>query len=883
MRTTAETSSAWPIVGRDDELRAALATLGPDSEYQGIALVGDSGVGKSTLARALGARLTAAGRAVRFVLGTQTGFDVPLGAFSRSVTVDATCEPAAMLAIAHQNLAAAERPVIVVDDAQLLDPLSATLIYQLAAEGTAQLIVVIRSGETLLDAVTALLKEQLLLSMRINPFTREQTGELARRVLGGVVSAQVVNRLHDRSGGSPLYLRGLLRAGRDNGVLVLDEYGWQLKGPLHADQELSVLLGFRLQALTPDELEALEILAVAELLDWEVFRELCSSEAVSELERHRLIHLTSDGGGTLVQVTHPIFGEAVLERIGVVRSRRLNGLLFNAFDKYLRRGGRRLRLPDVRGRIRMAQFMICSDLEPDFELIIGAAVRAAAMSNLAHAEELARFAFDRDGGLPAALVLGDTLLWQGRGDEAESVLTDVGLDGADSVSIVDWACVRASNLFWNCGEIDSAQQVLAEVRGRAHSKASTALVHALETAFAFFTGDLATALRAGPSFCEADVSPTATALAALPTAHALAKTGRFGEVTGIAQIGLHAAARSRSGMIRFGLGVAEVTALVDAGDYSAAERAAERYATMAAGVPESDAMVGVLVGLVHLARGQLPLAASLFQDSTPVLTNAAPSLWPMLANAWSAQAEAARGNAVSASIALRHCEEAYGPQIAAFLPEVELARAWERVAHGQTSDARSLALRAAQIARRSGMAAVEMRALHTAVRFGDRSHADRLADLAEVLDAPLPNAIAAHARGLADRNADLLSATSDRFAIMGAFASAADAAAQASSEYGRAGQRGKQLELSTRTQWLAGQGEIRTPAVAAVTQPLPITDREREIAMLVAAGLPNRQIADRLSVSVRTVDGHLYRMFAKLGITRRDELIRLLDGVQSRA
>ncbi|EUA42210.1 bacterial regulatory s, luxR family protein [Mycobacterium xenopi 4042] len=64
-------------------------------------------------------------------------------------------------------------------------------------------------------------------------------------------------------------------------------------------------------------------------------------------------------------------------------------------------------------------------------------------------------------------------------------------------------------------------------------------------------------------------------------------------------------------------------------------------------------------------------------------------------------------------------------------------------------------------------------------------------------------------------------------------------------------------------------------------QPLPITDREREIAVMVAAGLSNRQIADRLSVSVRTVDGHLYRIFAKLDIQSREQLARLLGGSRS--
>lgn len=168
-----------------------------------------------------------------------------------------------------------------------------------------------------------------------------------------------------------------------------------------------------------------------------------------------------------------------------------------------------------------------------------------------------------------------------------------------------------------------------------------------------------------------------------------------------------------------------------------------------------------------------------------------------------------------------------------------------------------------------------MRALHTAVRFGDRSHADRLAELAKTLDTPWSAAIAAQARGLAERDAELLSSAADKIAAMGALAMAADAAAQAACEYERSGQRGKQLEASTRTQSWARQGDIHTPAVTKAAQPLPITGREREIAMLVAAGLPNRQIADRLSVSVRTIDGHLYRMFAKLGIERRDQLVQL--------
>ena len=71
--------------------------------------------------------------------------------------------------------------------------------------------------------------------------------------------------------------------------------------------------------------------------------------------------------------------------------------------------------------------------------------------------------------------------------------------------------------------------------------------------------------------------------------------------------------------------------------------------------------------------------------------------------------------------------------------------------------------------------------------------------------------------------------------------------------------------------------------IAAATQPLPITDREREISAMVSAGMSNREIADRLSVSVRTVDGHLYRIYAKLDIQSRDQLARLIRPAESGA
>ena len=51
-----------------------------------------------------------------------------------------------------------------------------------------------------------------------------------------------------------------------------------------------------------------------------------------------------------------------------------------------------------------------------------------------------------------------------------------------------------------------------------------------------------------------------------------------------------------------------------------------------------------------------------------------------------------------------------------------------------------------------------------------------------------------------------------------------------------------------------------------------MSTREREIANFVAQGLSNRDISDRLVVSTRTVEGHIYRACIKLDVSDREGL-----------
>ena len=108
-------------------------------------------------------------------------------------------------------------------------------------------------------------------------------------------------------------------------------------------------------------------------------------------------------------------------------------------------------------------------------------------------------------------------------------------------------------------------------------------------------------------------------------------------------------------------------------------------------------------------------------------------------------------------------------------------------------------------------------------------------------------------------------------------------AAQAALVYRRQDLRGSALGCSTRADALAEQcGGARTPALRQASEPLPLTDREREIVMLIGEGLSNRAVAERLTLSVRTVESHIYRAMLKTGTTSRDELAALIPRQRSR-
>ena len=111
---------------------------------------------------------------------------------------------------------------------------------------------------------------------------------------------------------------------------------------------------------------------------------------------------------------------------------------------------------------------------------------------------------------------------------------------------------------------------------------------------------------------------------------------------------------------------------------------------------------------------------------------------------------------------------------------------------------------------------------------------------------------------------------------MGDRIAAADAAAHASRVFNQQNRRGPALTASGRADRLITDCGATTPATQAAAMPLPLTDREREIAILISQGLSNSEIAQALTLSVRTIEGHIYRACARVGTASRSELAQLI-------
>ena len=79
------------------------------------------------------------------------------------------------------------------------------------------------------------------------------------------------------------------------------------------------------------------------------------------------------------------------------------------------------------------------------------------------------------------------------------------------------------------------------------------------------------------------------------------------------------------------------------------------------------------------------------------------------------------------------------------------------------------------------------------------------------------------------------------------------------------------------------QGRIQNDALApgeCIARFESLSERQQEIVSMIADGFLNREVAVKLGISERTVEGHRYNAFKLLGVKNRSELARFLSRVR---
>jgi DNA-binding NarL/FixJ family response regulator len=863
----------WPLIGRSEELQiVAEATRAADGRARGIVLSGSAGVGKTRLAREAVAGCGPRSARRHWIVGTASSRSVPLGAFV-DIASDFGPDPLRRVREVIDGLIGDARNgevIVGVDDAHLLDDMSAFTVHQLVTRRLATVIVTIRSGENPPDAITAIWKDQHLERLELQPLSPPEIADLVEQVLDGPVDSFSAQRLWQYTQGNTLYLRHLLDDEVKAGRMTKRSGVWLWDGQPRLSPTLTELLEARMTEVPTSVHDVLDALVVAEPLEIDVLEAIADADALAEAEALGLISVDPGVRPASVRLMHPLLGE--VRRTGSLRLQRLRGRIATELA--------RKDSPDPRDLIRRAVLAIESDLTPDSELLLAAA--AAAMQLLDHrlGETLAERAVAVGGGPWAKIAHAMAITWQERGVEAEAVLAEQA-EQASGLERTQIAILRAMNFTLILGQVASAERELELLP--ADDAAAQEVATALRPLIELVRGHSRTAVEM--AFTAEDSSPdnnVAKIFLAWVFVTGLGDLGRIDEIESAAKKAYAVADKSpESGHLLRRLALQETHGYRLGGELTKSDAVVDRIRRDTLDVPFEESWHRVFVGLSAMSRGAVDDARRSLRDALAYLgAGSSGRMVKTFGRTWLTTVTGMAGQATDARREFDAIEWwAQGPDARMFDPYRSIAEAWVCAAEGATSQAISIMCDAAAKELELGRPAWEVVLLQTATQFGDFTTAARLTELADEVQGPRAPAAATHAAALAAQDGEALVDASRQYEAFGDRLAAADAAAQAVVTYQQAGLRGAAMSASAAVQRLSNECQgAQTPAIRAATTPQPFTGRQREIISLAAQGLSNKEIADRLTMSIRSIEGHLFRASQRVGANSREQLISILQG-----
>lgn len=421
----------WPLVGRDAELADIGATL---LVGRSVLLTGPAGVGKTRLARALLENAAASGAGTARINGHTEAAGIPLAAMAHLLPddlvgdADLSGDFARTILIERARSAigalAGGRLVLMVDDVDRVDSLSLALLGSLIDSPVSVLMTQRDTGER--PAFAQLIESGRLIRREIGSIAADRLAELLTVVLDGPVRPQTTESLIGTADGNPGLLRQLVESSRAAGTLTQLDGVWELTGPIAPGTDMVAVIRRRLGGLTPPQLEAAEMLALAGELSLDLAFELVADETLDALELAGLLSVREVGATERVRLVHPLFEEVLRADIGALRERTLRRRLAAAMGSWI--AERRSVHPA--DRLQLVRFQLDGSDDIDESLALESARLALIDSDV----ELAGRLLDRiDPNDPARdgqakLLHAKRLFLLGRFDEADTLLRTIDVD-----------------------------------------------------------------------------------------------------------------------------------------------------------------------------------------------------------------------------------------------------------------------------------------------------------------------------------------------------------------------------------------------------------------------------------------------------------------------
>lgn len=835
------------------------------------------GIGKSSMAEAISERLAGELNILQ-IHGSSALAAVPFGVltpYTGDLTAEESVSPVAVLRSMwtyFEKLKAGNgAPVLMVmDDAHYLDEASAGVVADLISAGWATVVAAARPRPGLPQPLDQLWYDGLAERVDLRTLSREQVEEVLAHVLDGTVPDATIDAVWTASGGNPRILDALLHDAAEAGILSKRNGIWILLGPLPADgPRLTAVVAKDHLRRKPEEQEALKLIALAGPVGRKVIEDISGAPVVRSLLDQQMAVETS-GVPAELSLWNNLFASAIRNTISVSRSLQLQQKI-RAHQEGTVLGGE--------GRLRAVEWALECGLKVSDEDLLESAMEALSRFRNESARSIAA-RIQEPSTVPLAQAIQARALYNdGAYTEAAALLDECWLRLVDDAQGPAVLLLRVS-------AHQAAGQPMAAVAEdiRHHAPSSEGgpewpgqLLHLLrlgaDADSQALAAEVARIRDAGLS--ETKGEPLA-ALGEALLAHACTAAGRACD-------GLDAGLRAASELPplegslyffpEFALGRL-VTCYLSMGEWESAERELNSYADAnLAGAATFNGSLQVLRGYSLLRQGRMERAYQVLLPAVEALRLNDPLQLFRFGSALGFYVAARLGDASQA----KRLEQDYRDAVAGapahdLLAGAYAAAAAEYIAH----DGKGLASLHTLMttAEASGRAGYLLELLAMCWDLGDPSVIPRVQDAARGLQGRWAAAMLTLASSWEAADGDALMDTAAALEESGFVNLAREAYARASTVLEQSGERRRSRQaVAQREKCDHELGErFREGRFIAAAPAVHLTRREQDIVELAVQGLTDREIAQRLMVSVRTVEGHLYRTYVKLGVRSRDEL-----------